>query len=311
MQNKLICQSPNCKTSKFCLNLTKILFFFLSLKKIRTIGSQLEYTDLYNFYGESAISSHHTSKNKICHKVQIWRREGARVKVSIAETLQQMCSPQEVRQDRKKAHPACWNMSEPPKTEQEHLSPKAWLGPKAAGKVWKRSVELNCIAPLQTICNSQAKGQQLLHITSICRHTRLCKGASRTSHPVTSPHAQVQRGDMKPPGATPSNNGLGESNSPEVRPPEARNTLPLIIRDWTQPPSHARTHPPSPYVCHVPSCGGPSVSAVRSASFTHKQGPQSNGPQRTQRHSTRHMLLKFWAGGRRVFRPSPLWECVF
>lgn len=62
------------------------------------------------------------------------------MKVSITETLQQMCSPQEVRRVRNKAHPACRNMSEPPKTEQESagLNP-----PEGRGKVLKRSVELN------------------------------------------------------------------------------------------------------------------------------------------------------------------------
>lgn len=132
---------------------------------------------------------------------------------------------------KKKAHPACWSTSKPPKAEQERLSLRAGPGPQAAGKVREGSVQPNCTAPLQTVSNSRAKGRQLLHITGICRHTRSCTGASRAPRPVTSPHAQVQRGDMKPPGATPSNNGLEESNSPEVRPPNAHNTLPLITRD--------------------------------------------------------------------------------
>lgn len=134
-------------------------------------------THLYiSFYGEKLhirvyTQTHHTSKNKICHKVEICRR-GAGVKVSITEKLQQVCSPQEVGRVRKKAPPACWNMSEPPERERESAGR---LEPGAAGKVWERKcgAEVCCAAA----DNSGAKGQQLLQIRSAA-DTRQCSGAS-------------------------------------------------------------------------------------------------------------------------------------
>lgn len=87
-------------------------------------------------------------------------------------------------------------------------------------------------------------------------------------------------------------------------PPDAeKHVTSNYPRPSTAPSPH--THP-SPCAFLVLSCGGPSVSPVRSTPFRRRQGPPSNGPQRRRRHSTRHMLLKFRAGGRRMFRLNPL-----
>lgn len=67
---------------------------------------------------------------------------------------------------------------------------------------------------LQQLTEGAAIRAHQTRLQTTPRHTRLQRGATHTPQPVTSQHAGVQRGDIKPPGARPSDNGLGKSDSP-------------------------------------------------------------------------------------------------
>lgn len=107
----------------------------------------------------------------------------------------------------------------------------------------------------------------------------------------------VQRVDTPPPGARPGDNGLGKSNSHYVCPRTYTYTLlPSNCPGLSaNPPTLTPASPPFPFP--VPSFRGPSVSPVLLALVINRQMRQAGrgptGPQRTERHSTQHMLPKY------------------
>lgn len=123
------------------------------------------------------------------------------------------------------------------------------------------------------------------------------------TQPVTSRHARVQHVDITPPGARPGDNGLGKSNSPHVC-SKHTHSFPVITQDRVRQPLPHRLQGPIRQPCPV-------GSGHKRADKAGGQGPRSNGPLRTKRHSTQHMLPKYRAGGRReCSNRAPMGMCV-